>query len=168
MSAKAPRNGPKEPDKLLRLGLTHSLAVRTIFIEQYCCQSIMRIFMPRLGFHFLKSVRRRLAACLLLLILIAVNLDTPVVWAQQSKAKRNLTVDDFFCLKRVSDPQISPDGEWVAYTVTEAELREDKRETRIWMCFAAQPNRDEAAPAAPPQPFGRQGFAAPGVVVRRQ
>ncbi len=48
-------------------------------------------------------------------------------------AQRNLEVDDFFSIKSVRDPQISPDGKWVAYTVSETDLEKDKRETRVWM-----------------------------------
>ncbi|MEE2709395.1 MAG: S9 family peptidase [Gemmatimonadota bacterium] len=46
---------------------------------------------------------------------------------------RPITLDDFFTIKNVGDPQISPDDKWVAYTVTETDLENDKRETRIWM-----------------------------------
>ncbi len=46
---------------------------------------------------------------------------------------RKIEVDDFFKIKNVGNPQISPDGEWVAYTVTETNLKDDKRETSIWM-----------------------------------
>jgi dipeptidyl aminopeptidase/acylaminoacyl peptidase len=48
-------------------------------------------------------------------------------------AKRNLTIDDYFRIKAVTDPQISPEGKWVAYVVTAADLKEDKNEDRIWM-----------------------------------
>lgn len=48
-------------------------------------------------------------------------------------AKRNLTVDDYFRIQAVTDPQISPEGKWVAYVVTTAGLKEDKNEDRIWM-----------------------------------
>ena len=54
-------------------------------------------------------------------------------FAQEPLDKRNLTVDDFFEIKRVGDPQISPDGEWVAYTISSSDLKEDKSESRIWM-----------------------------------
>jgi dipeptidyl aminopeptidase/acylaminoacyl peptidase len=46
---------------------------------------------------------------------------------------RAITVDDLFQLHEVRDPQISDDGQWVAYTVSTASLKEDKTETRIWM-----------------------------------
>jgi Tol biopolymer transport system component len=46
---------------------------------------------------------------------------------------RNLVVDDYFRIKEVGDPQLSPDGKWVAYTVKTANLKEDKNRRRIWM-----------------------------------
>lgn len=48
-------------------------------------------------------------------------------------SQRYLTLDDFFKLKRVSNPQISPEGDWLAFTVSETDLEKDKSETRIWM-----------------------------------
>ncbi|HST20307.1 MAG TPA: S9 family peptidase, partial [Blastocatellia bacterium] len=53
--------------------------------------------------------------------------------AAQTSDKRALTLDDFLALSDVDDPQISPDGEWVAYTVRTQDLKEDKRTTDIWM-----------------------------------
>lgn len=50
-----------------------------------------------------------------------------------SDSKQNLTIDDYFKLKRVSDPRISPEGDWVAFAVSESDLEKDKSETRIWM-----------------------------------
>ncbi len=50
---------------------------------------------------------------------------------------RAITVDDYFQVKEVADPQISSDGQWIAYTVETASLKEDKNETRIWMVPSA-------------------------------
>jgi dipeptidyl aminopeptidase/acylaminoacyl peptidase len=47
--------------------------------------------------------------------------------------KRAITIDDFFALKNIADPQISPDEKWLAYTLTSSDLEKDKSETRIWM-----------------------------------
>ncbi len=47
--------------------------------------------------------------------------------------KRLVTLDDLHALKRVSDPQISPDGEWVAYAVSGADLEKDKSTSDVWM-----------------------------------
>ncbi len=52
--------------------------------------------------------------------------------AQDAGALRNLQVDDYFALKDVNDPRISPDGAWVAYTVGTKDLENDRSETRVW------------------------------------
>lgn len=51
----------------------------------------------------------------------------------QSTAKRSLAVDDIYRLHDVADPQISPDGKWVAYTVSEIDKDADKKLSHIWM-----------------------------------
>ncbi|HLV95795.1 MAG TPA: S9 family peptidase [Candidatus Acidoferrales bacterium] len=58
---------------------------------------------------------------------------SPAPPSAAASAKRNLTVDDYFRIKAVTDPQISPEGKWVAYVVTTASLKDDKNEDRIWM-----------------------------------
>jgi dipeptidyl aminopeptidase/acylaminoacyl peptidase len=50
-----------------------------------------------------------------------------------SSAARNITIDDYFQIRDVGQPELSPDGQWVAYTVRTKMLKEDKNETRIWM-----------------------------------
>jgi dipeptidyl aminopeptidase/acylaminoacyl peptidase len=47
--------------------------------------------------------------------------------------KRPLNVDDFARLRDVGAPQLSPDGERIAYTVSTADLLRDKHVTDIWM-----------------------------------
>ncbi|HZS47309.1 MAG TPA: S9 family peptidase [Blastocatellia bacterium] len=59
---------------------------------------------------------------------IAASLDL-----ETDTAKRNLAIDDLFQIKRVADPQISPDGKWVAYTVGSTNLKDEKSENQIWM-----------------------------------
>ena len=36
-------------------------------------------------------------------------------------------------MDKVGDPQVSPDGKWVAYTVTTIDKDADKRRTALWM-----------------------------------
>ena len=48
-------------------------------------------------------------------------------------ANRPFTLDDLTREHHVSDPEISPDGAWVAYSVRTTDLKDDKRETHIWM-----------------------------------
>lgn len=51
----------------------------------------------------------------------------------QQPTKHAIVLDDFNRLKTVGDPQRSPDGKWVAYTVTTVNPEKDKRDTDIWM-----------------------------------
>ena len=46
---------------------------------------------------------------------------------------RPITIDDLLALESVGNPQVSPDGQWVAYTVSSRDIEEDKRVTQIWM-----------------------------------
>ncbi|MBI3484374.1 MAG: hypothetical protein HY012_04390, partial [Acidobacteria bacterium] len=56
----------------------------------------------------MKSTKISVLLCLCLLLgLVQV----------QAQSKRAITFDDLISMHRVSDPQISPDGKWVAYTV---------------------------------------------------
>ena len=50
-----------------------------------------------------------------------------------AQPRRLLTVDDLYNLREVRDPQRSPDGAWVAYTVTRAIRQTDKNDTDVWM-----------------------------------
>jgi dipeptidyl aminopeptidase/acylaminoacyl peptidase len=46
---------------------------------------------------------------------------------------RNITIEDYFQIRDVSQPELSPDGQWVAYAVRMRMLKEDKNEQRLWM-----------------------------------
>ena len=48
-------------------------------------------------------------------------------------AQRPITIDDHFQIREVEGPKLSPDAQWVAYTVRTASLKEDNSEQRIWM-----------------------------------
>jgi dipeptidyl aminopeptidase/acylaminoacyl peptidase len=56
---------------------------------------------------------------------------------QPSAAQRPITIEDHFQLREVQDPQLSPDAQWVAYTVGTSSLKDDKSEERIWMVAMA-------------------------------
>jgi dipeptidyl aminopeptidase/acylaminoacyl peptidase len=71
----------------------------------------------------------KLAPCLAFVSVLAAP---QVRAAQQGSAPRAITVDDLFQIREVADPQISPNAQWVAYTVKMLNLKEDKAETRIW------------------------------------
>ncbi len=44
-----------------------------------------------------------------------------------------MKLDDLFRLRNVSDPQVSPDGMWVAYVVSTTDVKTDKSSSDIWM-----------------------------------
>ena len=48
-------------------------------------------------------------------------------------AKRPLKIDDLFAIKDVRDPQVSPDGNWVAYVLSSVDVKADKSSTDIWL-----------------------------------
>src|SRR5437762_8859178 len=54
-----------------------------------------------------------------------------------SAQKRAITIDDYLALKSVGNPQLSPDGKWVAYTVTEQSLKDNRGIARIWLADGA-------------------------------
>ncbi|MGH9743337.1 MAG: S9 family peptidase [Candidatus Acidiferrum sp.] len=77
---------------------------------------------------------------------------------QQSRAVaglRKIDIDDYFRIRDVGQPELSPDGQWVAYTVRTKKLKEDKNETRIWMISThggdAIPMTEESASSSQPR-----------------
>ncbi len=46
---------------------------------------------------------------------------------------RPFTFDDLMAIRRLSDPQISPDGRWVAFTVTTVDKAKNTRNTDVWL-----------------------------------
>src|ERR1700676_343379 len=70
-----------------------------------------------------------------LALFFAMALFPAVLFGQT--ARRKFTVDDYLALRSGHDPQMSPDGQWVAYVVGTTKTKEDKREQRIWMIPAA-------------------------------
>jgi dipeptidyl aminopeptidase/acylaminoacyl peptidase len=51
----------------------------------------------------------------------------------QSPARRPLKVDDVHRVLEVRDPQVSPDGQWVAYTLGATDKAGDKSDSDVWM-----------------------------------
>ena len=53
--------------------------------------------------------------------------------ADAGQERRKLAPDDFYRALDVSDPQVSPDGLWVAYVVTANEREADEARSAVWM-----------------------------------
>jgi dipeptidyl aminopeptidase/acylaminoacyl peptidase len=66
------------------------------------------------------------------LVIVAAVVASSIGVVAQS-ARHPLTLDDIQAMADVGDPQCSPDGQSVAYTVARIDVKEDKRNTHIWM-----------------------------------
>lgn len=62
--------------------------------------------------------------CALILLL------NPLAFAQ---SKRPITPEDLYKIKSISDPRLSPDGKWIAYTNSEPDLKENDFNSDIWL-----------------------------------
>ena len=65
--------------------------------------------------------------------LLAGALTVAVAGSAAAQTKRPFSLDDLARYHAVSDPQRSPDGKWVAYTVGTTNVEKDKHDRDIWM-----------------------------------
>jgi len=68
----------------------------------------------------------------LLLSSLAFATISPVI-AQAPAGSHPMTLEDVFGVKDVGNPEVSPDGKWVLYTVSSMDLKKDNRTTDLWM-----------------------------------
>ena len=75
--------------------------------------------------------------------------------AQAQDESQRVTIDDLMSLQSLSSPQISPDGEWVAYVVRSRDMEEDKSNTQVFMVATSGgepiPMTDKETSASDPQ-----------------
>src|SRR5262252_10018955 len=64
-----------------------------------------------------------------LLALFTLALVVPAL----SQAKHPFTFEDMMKLKRVGDPQVSPDGKWVIFSVVDVDLAANTKTPHIWI-----------------------------------
>src|SRR5437588_729846 len=67
------------------------------------------------------------------LSLLSLIVLTFTVALSGQTARRPLKLDDLARFRDVRDPQLSPDGQWVAYVVATIDAKEDKGNTHIWL-----------------------------------
>jgi Tol biopolymer transport system component len=79
----------------------------------------------------------------------------PAGGAAAPPAKRALSLDDLAKQRGVSDPQVSPDGKWIAYVVSTIDAENDRRDSDLWMVswdgsermrLTSLPDSSESAP----------------------
>ncbi|MFP5378224.1 MAG: prolyl oligopeptidase family serine peptidase [Vicinamibacteria bacterium] len=64
---------------------------------------------------------------------IVAGLGLLVAAPAPGQTPRPVVLDDFSRFHDVGAPQVSPDGEWVLYTVSSADEAADRRQTDLWM-----------------------------------
>jgi len=97
-------------------------------------------------------MKNRQASVLLTLLLLAA---APVFSAQaQPAATHPLSVHDMLAMERISDTQVSPDGQWLVFTLRETDLEANRGRTDIWIAGADGKNlkRLTSHPAADTNP----------------
>lgn len=70
---------------------------------------------------------RRFSLFSLLLLLCASHA------AFTQAGRRPLKLDDLFRVKNVGDPQVSPDGQWIAYVVSSTDVKAEKSDSNVWV-----------------------------------
>ncbi|HET8677367.1 MAG TPA: hypothetical protein VFO63_16340, partial [Blastocatellia bacterium] len=64
------------------------------------------------------------------IILLAL---TPVAAQKWQKPLKPFTINELLQVRRVSDPQLSPDGRWIAYTISDTDKAANRRTTQIYL-----------------------------------
>jgi dipeptidyl aminopeptidase/acylaminoacyl peptidase len=70
---------------------------------------------------------------ILFFTIIGVMISAPFVALSQQQTTRPFTIDDLLRVRRVADPELSPDGRWVAYTIADTDKPANKRTTQIYL-----------------------------------
>lgn len=67
------------------------------------------------------------------LLLFLLTLSAAATLAQTPAKKRPIAPADIYRLQTISDPQVSPEGNWVSYVQSGVDASKDKRNADIWM-----------------------------------
>lgn len=72
---------------------------------------------------------RRVFALVTIIVLCLVSIGA----AREQQPGRLFTIDDLLKVRRVADPQLSPDGRWIAYTIADTDKAANRRTTQIYL-----------------------------------
>jgi dipeptidyl aminopeptidase/acylaminoacyl peptidase len=67
----------------------------------------------------------------LLICVVALALGAPA--STLAQAKSPITIADMGTMKRIASPALSPDGKWVAYTLTTPDVQQNKNSSDLWI-----------------------------------
>ena len=77
----------------------------------------------------MESPNRRALSGALTVLLLASS----ILVAGEAAGPRPMTVEDLWKMQRVGSPALSPDGKWVAFTVTAWSMEDNKANTDLWL-----------------------------------
>src|SRR5262245_29164951 len=92
-------------------------------------------------------------------VLAGLVAGAALAFAASAAEPGKFSLDDFVRLKSVSDMDLSPDGEWVVYSVNEANLDADEAQSDLWRArfdgssrraLTRTPDSDEYSPSVSP------------------
>src|SRR5258707_4528712 len=106
--------------------MTSSVILHSVIVHVCFDGTVAAVFFYRRRFE-MKSVIRRcgFSGALLLASGLAV--------AAQEMAKHPISFDDMIKLHRIAEPQVSPDGKWVACTVSTPDMEANRGVSNIWV-----------------------------------
>src|SRR5437763_16824335 len=77
----------------------------------------------------------------LFLALLVLTFTLPTL----AQAKHPFTFDEMMKLKRVGDPQVSPDGRWVIFSAVDVDLEANTKTPHIWIVPLARGAADASS-----------------------
>jgi dipeptidyl aminopeptidase/acylaminoacyl peptidase len=68
-----------------------------------------------------------------LLVLVGICTAATAAFAQAGSTKRPMTFEDMMQMKRLGETAVSPDGKWLAYSVTTVDLAKNTKTPELWL-----------------------------------
>ncbi len=99
----------------------------------------------------------------LLLSLLVLAFTLPAL----AQAKHPFTFEDMMKLKRVGDPQVSPDGKWVIFSVVDVDLEANTKTPHIWI-VPLDAHVGTAAPGRPAEQSSAGSSSAERILIADQ
>jgi dipeptidyl aminopeptidase/acylaminoacyl peptidase len=85
-----------------------------------------------------------------------------------AQSKHPFTFEDMMKLKRVGDPQVSPDGKWVIFSVVDVDLAANTKTPHIWIVPLSTGHVGTAAPGRPAEQSSAGSSSAERILISDQ
>ena len=79
-------------------------------------------------------------------VAFAQNAQTAAQPAPTAQSKRPMTFEDMMKMKRLGETAVSPDGKWLAYSVTTVDLEQNTKTPELWLQAIAPPSGSGSEP----------------------